>query len=68
MARVDELKEEVARLNTVLAEERSWGSAMVVDVIKVGYRLLGEALAAAPADRAKVVQVRDLLGRNGATD
>ena len=68
MARIAQLEAEVARLNEELGRERSWGSAMMHDVVQPGYRLLEEALATGQLDRAKVEQVRNLLRDNGGRD
>jgi murein DD-endopeptidase MepM/ murein hydrolase activator NlpD len=68
MTRIGELTAEVARLKEELARELGWGSGMIVHVIKPGFSLLEEALAAGELDRAKVEQVRDLLRENGGAD
>ncbi len=67
-ARIAQLEAKVSQLTEELNRERSWGSAMIVHVIKPGYALLGAALEENPPDRPRIAQVRDLLGRNGGQD
>jgi murein DD-endopeptidase MepM/ murein hydrolase activator NlpD len=64
---VAQLEAEVARLNELITLERSWGSAIIVHVIKPGFTLLNEAVAGNEVDQVKVAQVRTLLGAHGGT-
>lgn len=71
MERVAALEAEVARLNDVLAAEKSWSGAIDAHVVKPGFLLLEAALEDGDLDRARqrgrarVIQVRDLLAQHG---
>jgi LysM repeat protein len=64
-AMIAELQQQVAALQAQLADERSWGSAILSNVIVPATDQLDTALAETALSRDAVSAVRDLLAANG---
>ena len=64
-AEIAALETQIAQLNEFIARERSWGSAIVVHVLKPSVQLLDEALTGPAPDPARINQVLELLAAHG---